>query len=223
MAKTKKNDEREVIKGITPIGTITFSHLTEPDYTFEKAGSYNVKIRLSEEQATPILDTANRLIEEEYAKAKAACKTKLEESKLKLAEDLPIKIEKNDNAEPTGYYIFGAKMKASGVTETGREWTRQPDLFDSQGQKVKRDGLNIWGGSEVRVAYTMSAFNVASLGVGVSCRLEAVQIVKLVSGSERTAEGYGFDMEEGYTADTLTASHVDDSAEAEDDGGEGDF
>ena len=219
----KKTDEREVIKATTPMGTITFSHLTEPDYTFDKAGSYNVKLRLTEEQARPLLDTAQKLIENEYERAKAACKTKLEVSKLKLAEDLPIKAELDENAEETGYYIFGAKMKASGTTDKGKEWTRKPILFDAQGKRIDDPHLSIWGGSEVRVAYTMSAFNVASLGIGVSCRLEAVQIVKLVSGSERTAEGYGFGVEDGYmTAEAPDASTFSDGTPVPDDG-EGDF
>ena len=201
MAK-KKTDDREVYKSTTPIGTITFSHLTEPDYNFDKAGTYNVRLRLSAEDAEPILTKAKAMIDAEYEKAKAACKTKLEISKLKLAEDLPIKAELDDNAEPTGNYIIGAKMKASGETPEGKPWTRRPVIYDAAGKPITDPKLTIWGGTQARVAFEMSAFNVAALGIGVSCRLAAVQIIKLVSGSQKSAEDYGFDaVEGGYVSD----------------------
>lgn len=45
------------------------------------------------------------------------------------------------------------------------------------------------------MAYTLEAFSTA-LGIGCSCRLEAVQIIKLVSGGQKDAAGYGFGAED---------------------------
>lgn len=226
MAK-KSTDDRNTIKSTTPIGTITFSHLTEPDYTFDKNGNYNVKLRLTAEQAEPLLTQAHSLIEEEYEKAKAACKTKLEVSKLKLAEDLPIKVELDENAEETGYYILGAKMKASGETKEGKPWSRRPMLFDAGGNPITDLSISIWGGTEARVSFEMSAFNVPSLGIGVSCRLLAVQIVKLVSGSQKSAEDFGFGaVEGGYTAEAeMPIDHTMPTApeQQDDNASNGDF
>ena len=138
-----------------------------------------------------------KLVDAEYAKAEAACKNKLEKSKLKRVEDLPCKEELDDDANPTGYYLLNAKMKASGVSKkTGKTWKRTPALFDSAGRPITNTGsLQIWSGSEVRVAYTLEAFSTA-LGIGCSCRLEAVQIIRLVSGGQKDATGYGFGTED---------------------------
>jgi hypothetical protein len=227
MAKNS-TDDRETISGVTPVGTVVFSHLTEPDYTFAKEGSYNVKLRLSESDAMPLLDKARELIDEELQSAKAACKTKLEVSKLKMAEDLPIRAELDENAEPTGFYILGAKMAASGVTKTGKEWTRKPVIYDARGKALDTSSLSIWSGSEIRVAYAMRAFNVPSLGIGVSLRLEAAQIIKLVSGTVKSAEGYGFTVvEDGYAAEPEPERTWQEDPEKayaqQQDGGEGDY
>jgi len=51
----------------------------------------------------------------------------------------------------------------------------------------------------VRVAGEATVYNTAALGMGVSLRLSAVQVIKLVSGSgdDATAASYGFQGEEG--------------------------
>ena len=215
----KNTDDRRTVSGVTPVGTVVFSHLTEPDYTFAKEGSYNVKLRLTEGDAMPLLEQAKALIDEELQSAKAACKTKLEVSKLKMAEDLPIRAELDENAEPTGHYILGAKMAASGVTANGKEWTRKPVIYDARGRALDTSSLSIWSGSEIRVAYAMRAFNVPSLGIGVSMRLEAAQVIKLVSGSQKTAEGYGFSVvEDGYEAEAPAGRTCREDAD-----GEGDY
>ena len=190
-----KDTERNVISGTTPIGIAVYPKLTEPDYKWKKEGEYGLKIRLSEEDALPLIATMEKLVDEVYAKAEATCKNKLEQSRLKRVEDLPCKEELDENANPTGYYLLNAKMKASGVSKkTGKTWKRTPALFDSVGRPITDTGtLQIWSGSEVRVAYTLEAFSTA-LGIGCSCRLEAVQIIKLVSGSRKDATGYGFDV-----------------------------
>ena len=192
-----KDTERNVISGTTPIGIAIYPKLTEPDYKWKAEGEYGLKIRLSEEDALPLIATMEKLVDEVYAKAEAACKNKLEKSRLKRVEDLPCKEELDEEATPTGYYLLNAKMKASGTSKkTGKTWKRTPAIFDSVGRPITNTGsLEIWSGSEVRVAYTLEAFSTA-LGIGCSCRLEAVQIIKLVSGGQKDAAGYGFGTED---------------------------
>ena len=201
-----KDNERNVVKGTTPIGIAVYPKLTEPDYKWKTEGEYGLKIRLSETDALPIIELMEKLVDAEYTKAEAACKNKLEKSKLKRVEDLPCKEELDEDATPTGYYLLNAKMKASGVSKkTGKTWKRTPALFDSVGRPITNTGtLQIWSGSEVRVAYTLEAFSTA-LGIGCSCRLEAVQIIKLVSGSQKDATGYGFDAEDSGFVNNATA------------------
>lgn len=197
--KHRRNDDRTTVReGVTPVGTITFCYLTEPDYKFDKSGTYTVKLRLSVEEAETILAQAHELIDAEFEKAKAECKTKLEVSKLKIAEDLPIKPELDENAEETGNYIFSAKMRASGVTKEGKTWTRRPILFDVAGRAIADETLSIWSGTEARVAYDLCVFSVPTIGIGVSSRLKAVQIITLVTGdNNKSARDYGFEEVDG--------------------------
>jgi hypothetical protein len=58
------------------------------------------------------------------------------------------------------------------------------------------------------MAFEMRVFNVPALGIGISFRLEAVQIIKLVSGTARNAESYGFEATEGFEADKELPSMV---------------
>ena len=45
----------KVISGVTPIGVAMYPKLTEPDYKFNTAGVYSVKLQLTEEEAEPII------------------------------------------------------------------------------------------------------------------------------------------------------------------------
>jgi hypothetical protein len=68
-------------------------------------------------------------------------------------------------------------------------------LFDSVGNPVK---CSPWGGSQIRVNFSPIPFyNAVGNGLaGVSLRLNAVQVIKLVSGSG-DAKSYGFEAVDG--------------------------
>ena len=57
---------------------------------------------------------------------------------------------------------------------------------------------NVWSGSEMKVSAELVPYYTAMVGAGVSMRLRAVQITKLVEGGNGNAKGYGFGEEEGY-------------------------
>ena len=197
--------ERKTVKGTTPAGEALFPKLTEPDTKFNPDGDYTVKIRLSEKDGQALLETMRELIADEVEIAKSKCKSKLELSKIKIVSDdsLPIKHELNEDAEPTGSFLFSAKQRASGISQkTGKKWMREVPLFDEKGKLItSKEGLSIWGGSIIRVAYEISSFNTA-IGIGISSRLTAVQIIELRSGSSGTAESYGFDVVEDDEEET---------------------
>ena len=211
-------ETRIIIKGTTPAGEAIFPRLTEPDTKFNPDGEYSVKIRLSETDGEAIYNQMKRLIDGEVKKAQEKCKTKLELSKIKVLgdESLPCKKELDENAEETGFYIFSAKMRASGISQkTGKSWNREPAIFDQRGKIITdKEGLAIWSGSIIRIAYSLIPFNTA-LGIGVSSKLEAVQIIELVSGSSGTAKSYGFDVVEGAEAEPTFPD--DNEADAEGD------
>lgn len=137
-----KDNERNVISGTTPIGIAIYPKLTEPDYKWKPEGEYGPSKSDCRKKTLPLIATMEKLVDEVYAKAEAkACKNKLEKSKLKRVEDLPCKEELDDDANPTGYYLLNAKMKASGVSKkTGKTWKRTPALFDSVGRPILKHG-----------------------------------------------------------------------------------
>ncbi len=89
-------------------------------------------------------------------------------------------------------------------------------MFDSSGKPLT--DANVWSGSEMKVSAELVHWFTAMAGAGVSLRLRAVQITKLVEGGAGNAEGYGFDkVEGGYTAPESVNTNVvqEESAEAD--------
>lgn len=218
---------------VSPAGRALYPKLTEPDTKFKEAGEYSVKLILPEADAMPLLAKCREMqqqaveeeLEKQIAKNPKMNPEKIRE-KIKLA-DLPVKPHEDpETGEETGDYVVTFKMTASGVSrKTGKEWTRRPALFDAKGKPVKNpDKLQIWSGSVLKVAYNADPFCTA-IGAGVSLRLEAVQIIELVSGGQRDAAGYGFGEEDGYSheetaensGDPFAGCGDDDSAAAESD------
>jgi hypothetical protein len=116
----------------------------------------------------------------------------------------------DENEEPTGQVELKLKMVASGTTKRGpregKKWARKPDLFDALGRKVTQK-VDIWGGSELIIGFSFADggyFIPATGAAGLSLKLEAVQIITLRQGGERSADSYGFKREDGgFDADAL--------------------
>jgi len=201
-------------KFITPKGTAVYPRLSSPDTKFKPAGEYSAKIRLSSEDAAPMMAKIDGLIEEAYkaeqdrlvkAGKKAAAKT------LKYA-DKPYKEVLDDDGEATGEIEFNIKMKAQYTKKDGTVVKIAPKLFDaSTPPKSLPLSTAIWGGSTIKVAGEFNPFATA-IGVGMSLRLSAVQVIKLVSGGSSSASDYGFDGEEGgYEAESSEFDGDEDS------------
>ena len=70
-------------------------------------------------------------------------------------------------------------------------------MFDSTGKPMI--DANVWSGSEMKVSAELIPYYTAMAGAGVSMRLRAVQVTKLVEGGSSNAKGYGFDkVKDGY-------------------------
>jgi hypothetical protein len=132
----------------------------------------------------------------------------------------------DDEGNETGEVAFTFKRKASGVNKkTGKPWVAKVPLYDAAGKPVDRTKVQVWGGSEIKVAFELNPFYTDLVGAGVSLRLVGVQIIKLVSGGERTAESMGFSAEDGYTytPDEFPSDSGDDAAPVSGDEDDGDF
>ena len=66
------------------------------------------------------------------------------------------------------------------------------------------------------MSFDVSPYFIPGSGAaGIKLRLNAVQVIDLVSGGGRDAEGFGFEKEDGYEAETeeSTNEFKDESAE----------
>jgi hypothetical protein len=102
----------------------------------------------------------------------------------------------------TGNLVFNFKLKASGKTREGVEFTQAPKLYDAKGNPLPA-GTKIGGGSTIKVAFEINKFYTATVGAGVSLRLKAVQVLDLKTWEGGNAASFGFGVEEGFERDTM--------------------
>lgn len=208
---------------ITPVGRAVWPKLTRPETKFDADGVYSVKLALPEhsEEAVALINLIEEAMDEALAEGKAKAKGK----KVKQADPPYTEEIDRDSEQPTGNLLFSFKMRASGTRKDGTPWTRRPNLYDAHRQPIRPEDVDIWNGTRLRVAYTTEPFYVPALGAGVSLRLQAAQIIELVSGGERDAASYGFeDEEDGYSAPTKAAdTALDEERLDEDASAEADF
>jgi hypothetical protein len=200
MMATQQKTERKEIQ-VTPPGIALFPRLNEPDEKFNENGVYYVKLRLTAEDAAPIIAACDAIAEDAFQNALSEAKTERERKKVKLADPAYI-MEEDDSGNETGNVIFNFKMTASGVSKkSGKPWTRTCPVFDAKQTPVDLSRVKIGGGSVVRVAYVAYGFYTAALGAGVSLRLEAVQVLELKEWGSKDASAFGFDVADGYATE----------------------
>lgn len=210
-------------KFITKKGVAVWPRLHEPDTKFKAEGEYSAKIRLSADDSQPLIDRIETLIAEAYEAEKerllADPKTKAKAKSLKYA-DKPYKEATDSDGNETGEYEFNIKMKAQVTNKkTGKVTHLTPKLFDAKGKPLP-ESVQIWGGSTIKVAGRYNPFATA-IGVGLSLRLEAVQVIELVTaGSGGNAGSYGFGEEDGYESNDEDTGGFDDETGGSDTSGD---
>ena len=191
-------------KAVTPKGTFIWPKLNEPDTKYNADGVYEVKLAFDEGTDLSALKAKvqkqidkkyDDMVEQLTADGKGGMAKKLTKRDI----DDHFKAEEDEaTGEETGRVIIKAKMKASGVSKkTGKRWQRSPDIIDAKGNKIKNPP-SIGGGTEGKLCVELAPYYAPNDKViGVSFRLEAAQIIKLVSFGERSASDYGFGEEDG--------------------------
>lgn len=201
---------------ISPKGIFVYPRLTgEPDTKFNSNGVYSVKLRLSAEVGQPLVDQIDAAIEAKYQEVKAAVAAGKITFK-KKGEQVNKADEPYFVDDETGDIIFNFKMNASGKRQDGTEFTQTPALKDAKLKPLPAK-ICIGGGTEGKVAFTIDPFFKSNkVGVGVSLRLRAAQIIKLVEPSFN----YGFEAEDGYEAndsdDEAQNDFSDENADTDD-------
>lgn len=209
------NDKQPTtIKGTTPAGTAVFPYISRPDTKFKAEGQYKVDLKLdiNDPEVAALVERIREV--EAEAKVLAEKEGKAKGKKVKgLWNDAVVEEIDKDTGELTGMVIIRFTSVASGVSKkTGKKWNRIIDVFDAKLNPLKN--VPVYGGSVIKVAYSLSPGVNAKLEFGVVKRMEAVQVLELVTtGGGGSAKGYGFGQEEG----SCSAEDYADRAEAQDD------
>lgn len=197
-------------------GVFKYPRLGEPDTKFKAEGEYSVKFITTRADMGALLDKLEVMHADAVKRGKAAyaalpvaTRKKLDQKGGFTANPL-FNVVYDEAEEETGEIEFNFKLAASGTYKSGPKagetWTRKPAIFDAGTKPMKGD--KIWGGSEGKVSFEVGIDKDGSPGyfipgtgaAGLSLRLQAVQVLDLVSGGQRNAGSFGFGAEDGYSS-----------------------
>lgn len=222
MAFNKKNifsdvDIRTLKQYVTPIGIATSAFIIVPSTEYDENGQYFVRLKLktTDKGTQKLIKLIDDAREWAFNEAVERLETPKEKKAVKAA-DPSYKTEEDEDGNETGYTIFNFKRKAVRTTKNGDIKPITLPLFDSMLQPVDREGLDVWSGSEIAVAFKLCPFYTPQVGAGVSHRLEAIQLIKVVSGGgdSRSATEFGFERNEtGFAQATADDEDIEDEEE----------
>lgn len=204
-------------------GTAIWPNLNEPDTKWKDEGEYTCKVSwegddvaLIEKHRAVLEEMAEARLEAEKAALIKAGKKALA-GKLKLVPVIKAETDQ-ETGEETGRVFVNPKMAASGVSKkTNKPWKRSPSIFNAAGKKLANPP-RIGGGSIVNVSVSARAYYSAKdQEVGISFKLEAVQIIKLVQQGQRSASGFGFSAVDGDDVDDEVDAGVYPDTDGDDD------
>ena len=176
----------DITTRVSVIGEAVYPHLTKPDVRFNEYGEFKVTLKIGKQDASAMVKLFDQACEDSLASAEKEAKGKKSKSAPR-----PYKLE-GDNV------FFKFKMRASGKNKkTNEMFSQRPALFDAKKNPISTS-QSIWGGSLMKVAYQLFPYHTPMLGAGVSARLKAVQILKLVEGQSQNI----FKEEDGFETDT---------------------
>lgn len=179
-------------KMVSPAGIAVWPHLNSPDTKFDNggAGEYKVSVKLTEAAAQPVIDKLQKILDQYHAEEIS------QNPKVKqFTPRLPIEEEVDDQGNLTGNWLLKVKQKAQITTDNGIV-DMKVALFDA---KRRPTNAEIGGGSTLKVATTIVPYTMPSnKSVGISLRLNAVQVINLVEGG-KDGDGSMFDEEDGFT------------------------
>ena len=181
----------DITTRVSVVGEAVYPHLNRPDVRFNEYGEYKVTLKVGKQDASAMVKLIDQACEDSLATAEKEAKGK----KIKPAATKPYKLE-GDNV------FFKFKMRASGKNKkTNEMFSQRPSLFDAKKNPIPAS-QSIWGGSLMKVAYQLFPYHTPMLGAGVSARLKAVQVLKLVEGQSQNI----FKEEDGFETETTKSN-----------------
>ena len=140
-------------------GEALYPHLNQPDTAFSAEGIYQVKLKVSKEDAKKMIDEIETIINEKLIE-----EGKKQPNKTDMFKRAPLPYQELEDGSVQ--FHFKSKFK--------------PKIVDHNIEPMDKQ---IWGGSVIRCNYTPVGYYVASTGLGCTLRLTGVQVKKLVEGS----------------------------------------
>jgi len=218
---------------VTPKGEALFPWLRKADDRpingKPQTPAYKLELKLSSEgfeaktKAFPkglkaLIDDA---VEASHKAAIEDIKAGKKDTKKKLAaltKAYPYSEGEDEEGNSDGTVRIKFKRNASFKNKAGEVIKTRVALFDS-GMKQLAAEINPWGGSVVKVSFTMRPYYMpATDKAGVTMDLNAVQVLELKAQGERSADAYGFESEDGYEQ----AADEDSTGDADTSDGDGD-
>ena len=198
----------------SPKGVAKWAKLNKPDTKFKVDGEYSITLLLDPEDAATIefADSLRKAHETGFSQAKKDNPKK----KFQLM-DIKVKDDTDKDGTPTGKLAVSFACKAAGTRKDGSVWAYRPAVLDAKGKPVPADVL-IYGGSVIKVAYSIRHTAMPTGSFYTTFNLKAVQVIVLKSQSDRDAAFYGFQEEEGYGSEAAAEGESYDataSAEAD--------
>lgn len=181
---------------VSPVGVAVYPWITKADTKFNPGGDYRTGLRMPLEVAQPLIDKLEAIRQEALAESKKLKKKPPKEG------NLPWQPVYDDEGNETGEIEFKFKTKAQITMKDGSVINKTIKVFDSKKELV--EGISIYGGSKLRVAFQAVPYDVAAVGVGLSLRMSSVQVIELVEGGGGDANVFG--EEDGYVAKPKAAS-----------------
>lgn len=207
-----KTDSKGYTTVTTPRGVLKYPKLVTADTKFDAEGTYSTKFLLpgDEDETKEFM----ALLDDIYGKGLEVFKKENPKKSKTATLVAPYHMEVDDEGNETGNVEFSFKRKATGKSQkTGKTWQNKVALYDAKGKPTKADP---WGGTIAKLSVIIDPPERAysnPAGVGVTVRLDAVQIIELKAGGERDAKSRGFEEEEGY--EDTSGGFDDESSDAQ--------
>ena len=183
---------------ISAMGEAIYPHLNKPDVKFSEAGEYKVTLKVKKSDASKMLGEYKQAIDDSLIKAE-------KENKGKTIKSAPIPY-----TEEGDYVFFKYKLKATGTNfKTKEKFSQRPALFDAKNNPIDNSIL-IFGGSKMKIAYSLVPYFTPMLGAGITARIKAVQVIELVEGKQMNL----FDKEDGYEAKSESTNEIPTEVQA---------
>lgn len=205
----------------SPVGTAIYPFLERASTKFNDKGVYSTKLRLSGDEALKFKAQIDEWMEKSLEIAKESAETPAKAKKKKL-NDAPYEEVLDEEGNETGEIDFKFKAMASGQRKDKTRWTFKLPIFDVKGKEIPSE-VGMAGGSTIRLKFNADEYDVPATGVGVSLKLQGVQLLKLqkygnsMEAMEGFEDGYSYSEDDAVTPAVTPATANEDEDDVDDD------